>query len=283
MDMTYFGAENGLLVLAEKRKYSFHYRNEEFFGKRCIPLIYIFTRSRDNSTLSSILLAIKSYVSNRAGIMNPKNIFIDFDQASAVALSEIFPNAIIRFCYIHMYRAFKKKCLEICGSKQRKIAIRCAVEFSRFWHSTFDLNSFQDNMKIFEANIDIISGKEIKGKIWKYFNKYYIEAKNVFPERWLHMYFKKDSTYDSTNNSVETLNNVLKIFELKRIFFLEVFNKIIKQLDLYEKMSDNLEYLHNYEYSIEASKHRKKRREEKKEEQYKKLLQKFQLQEYFAD
>ena len=64
MDMTYFGQKNGILVSAEKKEYKI---NEKKY-KRCIHLVYVFTKDRDQMILKKILLYIKLHVLQVTGL-----------------------------------------------------------------------------------------------------------------------------------------------------------------------------------------------------------------------
>ena len=93
-----------------------------------------------------MLHLLKEEVLSVCGLeMDPEKFYIDFDQASAIAINKIFPKANIMYCYIHMYRAFKKKAIKLC---KKKNGIECALEFSKFWNKTIDLSTLDSNVKV---------------------------------------------------------------------------------------------------------------------------------------
>ena len=125
---------------------------------------------------------------------------------------------------------------------------------------------------------------ESKGKseenIIKYFKKYYIQSKNVYPERWLHMNSKRLIGYDATNNTAESLNNILKLLEYPKLSFMEAFTKLINNIDHYDKIVESLYSQDSWEYSEEASIHRKQLRDKKKNIKIDKMIKEYKLELY---
>jgi len=108
-----------------------------------------------------------------------------------------------------------------------------------------------------------------------YFRKQYINKKGINPKDWLHIGHKNFFYYDATNNTSESLNNVLKKKELLPFNLIKTVKKLVSALQYNRDNYENYKKNHCYDYSLQKSFHLKDKRVEKNQEKIQILNESF--------
>ena len=113
-----------------------------------------------------------------------------------------------------------------------------------------------------------------------YFTTTYIKSSHFRPSRWLHVGLKESVLHDSTNNTAESLNHILKISKNKTYGFEQVVKKIKNSIEYYHHQYTFLWESHKKTFSLESSVDRKRENKEKNSKNGDVLLSKYTLHKY---
>lgn len=102
-----------------------------------------------------------------------------------------------------------------------------------------------------------------------YFRKTYVNNVHFTPTRWLHLHDKEFMFYDPTNNTSESLNNVIKRGKDKAFTLKMTTLKIVDEIKQTEFKFDRLGREHGYKKSLKCSQTRKLNREKEVQKEIK--------------
>jgi len=266
LDSTWLENKHGVLTISDKYHYA-HQDEKEVLqeGKRCFSWVFMFCAGRDSNTIILLFRFLCSRIYSLSGKWwKPSVFYIDFDQASVIAIQKAFPGAKIRFCYFHLKQAILRKgsSPNIFGAAFKSVL---NLEFTKFWRATKSLNVLEYNLEILSKNLKVsFNGNPEKVKTFmKYFKRTYCNQKHFWPERWLHLHDKEFPFYDPSNNTSETNNNTLKRDKTQAFNIKMCTIKMVDQLKQNEETFRRIHQEHYYKKSLKCSRHLKIKREEK--------------------